>query len=65
MTEFVLTLLLLEYGFGAVRKIIFSPARPHVLTLLLLEYGFGAFPNRPVGRVVFIPEYLTPLFRSI
>ena len=38
---FVLTLLLLEYGFGELEKDELA-ALVKVLTLLLLEYGFGA-----------------------
>ncbi len=37
----VLTLLLLEYGFGVIRARRGSNAGRNVLTLLLLEYGFG------------------------
>ncbi len=38
----VLTLLLLEYGFGAYCLFLQEHSTASVLTLLLLEYGFGA-----------------------
>ena len=37
----VLTLLLLEFGFGALRSPFCQTTARQVLTLLLLEFGFG------------------------
>ncbi len=44
--EQVLTLLLLEYGFGEVIIDFLEFKGQFVLTLLLLEYGFGVFRLR-------------------
>ena len=41
----VLTLLLLEYGFGALQVEFVKVGETLVLTLLLLEYGFGVKSN--------------------
>ena len=48
MQNFVLTLLLLEYGFGDA-KLCELNYQDEVLTLLLLEYGFGVSLCRVCG----------------
>ncbi len=60
--ELVLTLLLLEYGFGAFDKFFEKINRGLVLTLLLLEYGFGA---TPMATVMGQTTSLNPSFTGI